>query len=223
MTWPSLSASGTRGYMVDRIDDELKRSNTITTRVVQCINDAITIYQAHRFHFSEGYDGNFSTVLAQEYYSSSDNAAIKTNFLIDYLAIVIGTARFDLGRRQPEEIDLLTQSGTQRGQPQCFSYFQEKIRVYPVPDGVYSVIMGGHQLIAAPANDAEANNRWMVDAERLIRSRAKYELSLNYNIDFPTLAETMHPETGAAADAFSELKRMTAKRTATGRVRPTQF
>lgn len=223
MTWPSLSASGTRGYMTDRIDDELKRSGTITTRITQCINDAITIYQPHRFHFSEGYDGNFSTVASQEYYSSSDNAAIKTNFLIDYLAVVIGTARYDLGRRQPEEIDLLTQSGTQRGQPQVFAYFQEKIRFYPVPDGIYSIIMGGHQLIAAPANDAEANNRWMVDAERLIRSRAKYELSLNYSIDFPTLAETMHPEAGAAADAFTELKRTTAKRTATGRVRPTQF
>lgn len=223
MTWPSLSASGTLGYLVDRIDDELKRSGTIDTRIRACITDAITIYQRHRFHFSEGYDGNFSTVASQEYYTSADNAAIKTNFLIDYLAIQIGTARYDVGRRQPEEIDLLTQTGTQRGQPQVYTYFQEKIRFYPVPDGIYTIIMGGHQLIAAPAADVTANNRWMVDAERLIRSRAKYELSLNYNIDFPALAETMHPETGATADAFSEMKRETAKKTGTSRIRPTQF
>lgn len=223
MTWPSGSNPGTLGYLLDKIDDELKRSGTITTRIRESISDAIKIYQKHRFHFSEGYDGNFNTVAGQEYYTSSDNAAIKNNFLIDYLAVQIGTARFDLGRRQPEEIDLLTQSGTQQGQPQCYAWYAEKIRLYPVPDVAYPVIFGGHQLVAAPASDAEANNRWMVDGERLIRSRAKYELSLNYGIDFPTLAETMHPETGAAADAFFELKRETTKKSGTSRIRPTQF
>lgn len=310
MTWPSTFAAGTLGYMMDRIDDELKRSGTITTQIQQCITDAITIYQKHRFRFSEGYDYNFNTVIGQEFYATGSTIAVSNAvnngsglirltiasltsgnvnlntantvqvfgitgtteangtweftiidgthidligsqflnayisggfvttpvpagqgnigtgtmpFEIDYLALQIGTARFDLTRRHPEEIDLLTQSGTQSGQPQVYSYYNEQIRLYPVPSAVYPIIVGAHELIAAPATTTTTGNRWMTDGERLIRSRAKYELSINYNVNFPDLAQRMNPETGAAADAFSELKREANKISSTGRIRATQF
>jgi hypothetical protein len=310
MTWPSSYAAGTLGYMIDRIDDEIKRSGTLTTQIQQCITDAITVYQKHRFRFSEGYDYNFNTVIGQEFYATASSIAVtgaanngsglvrltltgltsgninlntsgsvqvfgitgtteangtwqfliidpthidlvgsqflnayvsggavttpvpagqgsigagQLPFEIDYLAIQIGTARFALDRLPPEDIDLLTQSGTQMGQPYSYCYFNEQIRLYPVPSAVYPMIIGAHELIAAPAANATQNNRWMTDGERLIRSRAKYELSLNYNVNFPAMAQAMHPDTGATADAFTELKREANKITGTGRVRPTQF
>lgn len=224
MTWPSTSPTGTLGYMKDRVDDELKRSGTMTTRIEQCIRDAIRIYQPHRFRFSESRDVcQFNTVIGQEFYTTADNAAIASLYQFDYIAITIGSARFELQHLRPVDIELLTQSGTQQGQPQSFSYFNEKIRFYPVPSAAYPIIVSGHMNIAAPASDIEANNRWMTDGERLIRSRAKYELSLNYGVDFPTMAQAMHPDSGAAADAYSELKREVNKLTGTGRVRPTQF
>lgn len=317
MTWPSTFAPGTLGFMKDRIDDELKRSGTITTRIAQCITDAIAVYQRHRFRFSEGYDYSFNTAVGQEFYAVSGLIAVsnavnngsglvrltiaglsagnvnlaaipivqvfgvvgtteangtwaftivdgthidligssfqntyisggsvtapatasqgglgagQVPYQIDYLAIQIGTARFDVRRYEPEDIDLLTQSGTQMGQPYAYSYFNEQIRFYPVPSAIYPIIIGAHEIIAAPTSDSQTGNRWMTDAERLIRSRAKYELSLNYNIDYPELANRMlmvNPltgaETGAVADAFSELKREAAKISGTGRVRPTQF
>lgn len=301
--------------MNDRIDDQLKRSGTLYTRIDQCILDAIAIYQKHRFRFNEGYDYSFNTVTGQEYYGTNtlipvtnaiNNGAglirltigglvsgnvnlnvvsqvqvfgitgtteangtwaftifdpthidlLGTQFLnayvsggsvttlstaglgslptagqipyqIDYLALQIGTARFDMVRRTPEAIDLLTQSGTQRGQPHSYSYFNEQIRFYPVPTQVYPVIVGAHEIYPAPPDgpdgDGVTGNRWFTDAERLIRSRALYELSLNYNVDFPTLAQAMHPETGATADAFEELKRETNKISGTGKFMPTQF
>lgn len=224
MTWPSSFPAGTLGYMKDRIDDELKRSGTITTQIAQCIADAITIYQAHRFRFSESRDlCQFNTVIGQEFYRAADNAAIATLYLFDYLVIQIGNARFEVARREPEDIELMTQSGTQQGQPQSFSYFNETIRFYPVPSAVYPIIVSGHMAVPAPAADATTGNRWMLDGERLIRSRAKYELSVNYAVNFPELAQIMHPETGATADAYSELKQVANKVTGTGRVRPTQF
>lgn len=206
MTWPSSFQPGTLGYLKDRIDDETKKQGTLSTQIAQCIMDAIAIYQRHRFRFSEGYSGDFNTVIGQEFYTSADNPVIANAFRYDYVALQIGTARFDVPRVPPEEIDLLTQSGTQQGQPQKYSYYNEQIRFYPVPSAVYPVILAAHQLIAGPANDSAAGNRWMTDGERLIRSRAKYELSINYGVDFPNLAQLMHPETGATADAFTELK-----------------
>ena len=231
MAWPSNFAVGTLGYMKDRIADELGGRADLATQIASCITDAITVYQKHRFRFSEGYDYNFSTVIGQEWYSAATPqsagqggiGAGQVPYQIDYLAIQIGTARFDLVKRSPEEIDLLTQSGTQQGQPHSWAYFNEQIRLYPVPSAVYPMILGAHEIIAAPATDSATGNRWMTDAERLIRSRAKYELSINYGVDNPAMAALMHPDTGATADAFTELKREANKITGTGRVRPTQF
>ena len=86
-----------------------------------------------------------------------------------------------------------------------------------------SIIVAGHMAIAAPASDGDTTCRWMQDGERLIRSRAKYELAINYGVDYPDLAQRMHPETGACADAYSELKQVASKLTGRGRITPTGF
>lgn len=224
MTWPSPNAEGTLAYMIDQIDDELKRSGTITTRIQTCISSAIKTYQSHRFHFSEARDVcTFNTVANQEFYTSSDNAAIATLHMFDYITVIVGGSPQELSRKQPEYIELSNQNGTVKGPPLLFCYYQEKLRFYPIPDAVYAIRVAGHMNIAAPATSTETGNRWMLDAERLIRSRAKYELSLNYDIDYPTLKDKMDINNGATADAYDELKRRTNKLTGTGRITPTQF
>lgn len=316
MTWPSTYSPGTLGYLVDRIDDQLKRSGTLNSQIQQCITDAITIYQKHRFRFSEGYDYSFVTNPGQEFYAvagliavsnavnngsglvrltiaglSAGNVNLSTipivqvfgivgtteangtwqfniidsthidlvgstfqntyvsggdvtapatasqgglgagqvPYQIDYLALQIGTARFEMTRLEPKDIDLLTQSGTQKGQPYAYTYFNEQIRFYPVPSAAYPVIIGAHEIIAAPTSLSQTGNRWMTDGERLIRCRAIYELALHYLKDDVLAGRmwTINPfngaETGAVPDAFSDLKRESNKITGTGRVRPMQF
>lgn len=224
MAWSSTFDPGTLGYMKDRIADELGGRSDLASQIATCIGDAVAIYQAHRFKFSESRDVcTFNTVAGQEFYTSSDNAAIATLFMFDYVTITIGNVQSDVQRVEPERIELLTQNGVQRGQPMLFSYYDEKIRLYPVPAAVYPMIVAGHMSIAGPASDSAVGNRWMLDGERLIRSRAKYELSLNYGVDYPDLASRMHPDAGATQDAYTELKRVTNKITGTGRMMPTQF
>lgn len=223
MTWPSTFPVGTLGFMKDRIADELARSD-LSTQSAQCISDAIAIYQPHRFRFSESRDVcNFNTVIGQEFYTSADNPNIATLFRFDYITITIGVSNFRVTRREPEDIELLSQSGTQRGQPQEYCYYNEMLRFYPVPSAVYPMLVAGHFSIDPPTSDSQTGNRWMTTAERLIRCRAKYELSINYSIDFPNLAQIMHPDTGATSDAYDELKAQTNKLTGTGRFVPTQF
>lgn len=210
--------------MIDRIDDELKKSGVMNTQIAACVGDAIAVYQSHRFRFSESRTVcTFNTVTGQEFYTSSDNAAIATLYLFDYITVQIGVAQFEMTRREPRDVELLTQTGTQRGQPHTYSYMDYQLRFYPVPDNAYPIRVAGHMKIAAPASDAETGNRWMTDAERLIRSRAKYELAINYGVGGPELIALMHPETGATADAYSELKREANKVTGTGLIRATQF
>ena len=224
MTWPSTFAAGTLGYMKDRIADELGGRSDLASQIAVCIGDAIAVYQAHRFRFSESRDvGQFETVAGQEFYTASDNAAIGTLYLFDYVTVTLGVTRFALQRRQPEEVELLTQTGTQHGMPLVFAYYNEQLRFYPVPDTAYPILVAGHMAIAPPASDSDTTCRWMQDGERLIRSRAKYELSINYGVDYPDLAQRMHPESGACADSYSELKQVASKLTGRGRITPTGF
>jgi hypothetical protein len=210
--------------MKDRIADELGGRSDLATQIVACVADAIAVYQPHRFRFSESRDVcQFNTVAGQEFYAASDNAAIATLFMFDYVTVTLGVTNFAINRRQPEDVELLSQTGTQRGMPLVFSYYNEQLRFYPVPDTAYPILVAGHMSIASPASDGATGNRWMLDGERLIRSRAKYELSINYAIDYPDLATRMHPETGATADAYSELKQTANKLTGRGRVTPTVF
>lgn len=218
MTWPSTFASGTQGYMKDKIADQINRTD-LTTQIAECISDAIKFYQPHRFIFSEGRDTTLSTVANQEFYTSTDDPLIGTLYAFDYITITIGTAKFDLPRYQPEDIEVLTQSGTQMGQPQCYSYYNYQLRLYPVPNTVYPLTIAAHQLIAAPAADTTTGNNWMTDAEKLIRCRARYELALNYTFD----EKEMQFMTAAVTEAYDELKARTNQLAGTGEVRPTRF
>lgn len=220
MTWPSTFAAGTLGYMYDKIADQLTRPD-LTSQIVETVSDAIVFYQPHRFIFSEGRDLSLSTTAGQEFYGVADDILLGPNglFAFDYITVQIGTAQFDLPRYQPEDIELLSQSGTQMGQPQCYSYYNYQLRLYPVPSEVYPLTIAAHQRIAAPAFATSEGNPWMVDAEKLIRGRAKYELALNYTGDLDE-AQRM---TAYVTEAYDELKARTNKLAGTGFIQPTQF
>lgn len=218
MGWPSTFPQFTLGYMQDKIADQISRSD-LTTQITESISDAIRFYQPHRFIFSEGRDTSLSTVNNQEFYSATDDPLLGSLFEFDYITVSIGTAKFDLPRYQPEDLELLTQSGTQFGQPQCYSYYNFQMRLYPVPDAAYPLTIAAHQLIAAPTVQAATGNPWMGEAERLIRSRARYELALNYTFD----EDEMKFMTAATTEAYDELKARTNKLAGTGEVRPTTF
>lgn len=218
MTWPSTFAQATQGYLKDKIADQLARAD-LTTQIAECISDAVVFYQPHRFVFSEGRDTTLSTAVGQEFYTSSDDPLIASLFAFDYITIQIGTAKFDIQRYQPEQIELLTQSGTQQGQPYAFSYYNYQLRFYPVPSAVYPLTIAAHQKIATPAADNTAGNPWMVDGERLIRGRAKYELAVNYTKNMAE-AERM---TAYVTEAYDELKARTNRLSGLGLITPTQF
>lgn len=337
MTWPSSYQPGTLGFLIDRCDDELKRAGTINDRIQLAIVDAINIYQRERFRFNETFTTTFLTVGGQQNYSllSDPNFAAVANlqnvFKIDWLTITIPPAVFDMPRLQPEEILILTQTGTQMGQPYCYAFANEQIMLYPIPTtgtpgsgpvsqlgillggggytpGVYAAIpatgghgagltlnitvnsfgvvqattianpgqgylvgdiigailgigagfqetvmavnatgqgpflmtVGGHVAYPSPAGQnvsgqattgfTTAGNRWFTDGEKLIRSRAKYELSINVTRD-AKMAQMMSPHppdlnggvVGAAWDAFEMISAENTRMTARGLVKPMPF
>jgi hypothetical protein len=318
MTWPSTHVPGTMGFLIDRIDDELKRSGTINDRIQVAIVDAVNIYARERFRFNETFTTTFLTVGGQQNYNifSDVNFPGVTGPLqlqkLDWLTITIPPAVFDMPRLQPEQILILTQTGTQMGQPYCYAFSNETIMLYPIPPtgtpgtgpvsqlgllvggsgytpGTYAAIpatggsgagltlnitvnsggvvqsaqianggqgfqvgnvigailglgsgfqmtvmainatgqgpflmsIGAHVNLPAPmgfvgsTGQDTTGNRWFIDGEKLIRSRAKYELAINVLKDIGpnSIAERMSPHppeqnngvVGASWDAYCML------------------
>lgn len=208
----------TLSVMKARIADELARDD-LTSQIAYAITDAIDRYQSERFWFNESRDLSFSTVASQEYYTSSDNALIPNLYAIDGVFMTVGSTVTELKPYDVQEIERLSDNGTQTGEPFGYCYYQKKIRLYPVPTQVYTVRVPGLVKFAAPTSDSEADNVWMTDAERLIRSRAKYNLALDVTRD-TELATTM---AAAVSEAFDQLKGRTNRQTGTGTIKTVQF
>jgi hypothetical protein len=209
--------------MKTRIAQEVRRKayadvGTVFAQAIDdAINTAIFAYQDERFHFNERRDVTFPTVADQEFYDSDDLAAIGNLVKIDYVKLIVGTTVFNLTPDFPAEIEGAASDSTSTGQPSWFVYYGRQLRFYPIPADVWTIRLAGLFKLAAPATDGEAGNFWMTDAERLIRSRAKYELALHVLRD-TELAQTM---ASAVTEALDQLKRWTNKLTQgnNGRVR----
>lgn len=204
--------------MKARILDELDRDDLVSQTAL-AISDAISFYQSDRFIFNESRDVTFNTVAAQEFYGATANPAIPTLWAFDYLILYLGGIPWPVTRRTPLEVEILNNNGLVSGQPYNFAWYNKQIRLGPVPDNVFQMRVAGQITFAAPSSDDEPDNPWMIDAEKLIRSRAKYELALNIIKD-TEMAQIMAAQ---VTEVYDTLKGATNRLTGTGWIEPTQF
>ena len=208
--------------MKTRVADELGDRDDLATQIGYAISTAIDAYQKERFRFNEKRTLTFNTVASQEFYTSADNADIPLIKSIDYITMRDSTTSDTVFQMSPESIvrlEVISDNATNTGRPFEYAYYNKSLRLWPVPDGVYPIRVAGHIAVAEPASDTEASNPWMIDAERLIRSRAKLEIALHVSHD----AEMAQAMSAAIADAVQELKGEFNKLSGTGIIRPMQF
>jgi hypothetical protein len=224
--------AGDLATLKSRIASEINRPD-LTSQIANAINDAILVYQKERFRFNETIPNaptTFNTVVGQANYSSVDLADIATMFSLDYMIIQIGSFLQHMTRGDPKHLKVYNQINTMLGQPLWYATEQNQIILSPIPSAIYPVTMGLLRRIAAPATDIEANNPWMIDCERLIRARAKYEIAVHVTRN-PTMATAMSPSpptenggvVGAAWREFKSLKGEANKIQTLGRMRAMQF
>lgn len=202
----------TLATMKDRIARETRRSN-IATQIAEAISTAIDHYQGERLWFNVTRELTIPTVVNQQFYSATDDADIGVLEKIDHVHIETADLQtFKLYEEPPEIIERLSQQGTETGEPRYYCFYDNRLRLYPVPDDVYTIRISGQRTTAAPASDSEAGNPWMVEAERLIRFRALFELFAHVIVDM----ERAQIASGAAEEALTHMRIRTANKQQTG-------
>jgi len=206
----------TLGDMKTRILQTTNRDD-LADAVAQEISSAIKFYRAKRFWFNEKHDEvMFDTVDGRGRYDVTDNPNIPNLFRIDYMTVEFNGRVLPIRLEHPEVIDvLLGSSAIVYNPPVYYSYYDQVLRFFPIPNAAYPIRVVAVIRIPEPATDEEEDNPWMTDGEELIRSRATRFLYDSWMED-PAMADRWERK---EREVYAQLRRETSSRTQVTRIR----
>lgn len=204
--------------IADDIDDT---TGEYGAQIVTAIQAAQRFCERKTFYFNETRDETFTTVADQEWYDDSDNANISTLVRIQALYSEDSAGqRTMLIRVSPEEIETLSDNSAASGEPYLWTYFDQKIRLYPIPGSTdYTIRMQLGPYRLGTLSDDSDTNAWLTEAYDLIKARAKYILYKNTLKDPNLAAEALNDYN----DQENALVAETTSRNGTGVICPTSF
>lgn len=186
--------------MKARIEREMVRSD-IDTEIAEAINSAISQYEVHSWWFNESITTTFSTVANQQAYSSSDSSDIPKFLGIDEVRLTRSSnSLLPLRRVTFPDLSQRTSSTTTTGVPTLWTWYAERIHLFPIPSGVWTIRVSGTKRGSDLSADGDTNG-WMTHGEVLIRSAAKRMIA-EHVVREPTVAAAMAQ---AEAQAFAAL------------------
>lgn len=195
----------------NQLADEIRPGKTAATiaggvsqaNLQTAILNAVKHYERRKFYFNQK-TNTFSTVADQEYYDSSGLADLAT--LIEILAMTVTVSGSKFPVRSADFTALnVAQDGSAKSFPDYYAYFAQKIRLYPIPDAVYTIALAYHYRPTALAVDADTN-AWTTDAEELIRNRARWDIATNKLRNDPMAARAKNNEMDALREILRETK-----------------
>lgn len=191
--------------MQTRISDEVLNAAVTTSHIKNAIQTAIGYYENTTFYFNQK-TSTFNTVSGQELYTATDLPAIPNIFELRNSTVALSGIKSPL---LPVDYDVIDneQTGSVTGFPYWMSVWEQKIRLYPIPDNTYVVTLSYIQQFSTLSADGDTN-AWTTEAEELIRQRAKYILAMDVIIDESLAARA----TKMGNDAFDSLLTETRQR-----------
>lgn len=201
--------------MVSRIRDELHRGTEHDTRIKQAIESAIAYYGERRFFFNTK-RATSTTADGSEY------IALPTDFMeVDSLIMTEDDSNDPLEERTPRWIEQHKLQVSYESRPECFAIQNNELRLWPVPDDTYSLLMTYHCVlpeVSVSASDA-ATNAWMTTGEELIRLHAKVDMLENVIRGQESIQEAMMLR-GREMQVLGALTRRSRRQEQTGRLIP---
>lgn len=201
------------GTMIARIRGDLDRGTDYDTRIRGAIADAIRRYQANRFGFN-------TKRATQSVGTASEYVALPTDWIeLDHLRL-----EDDGDRSSLEEVtyDWIEDEGHSfNARPECFAIQTRELRLYPIPDKSYSLVVTYHcsfPEVSASASDL-ATNSWMTEGEELIRKRAMGDVLVLYIDGEESTAKGLILRQECETELVPALERQASREQSAGRIR----
>lgn len=227
------AGANTYAQLQARIQNEVLGSPTVTD-VQNAIQDAIDAYERESFWFNQmryfgdvaGSASDLVTVQAKEFYSDVDLPVLINYPHISKIMVLAFSNRYPLIQRTPQWIDDQSLSTTWQGLPTDWCWEAGSLRLYPVPDGAYPLIVNASVRFAPLVNGTDYS-AWTNRAEALIRFEAKRLLFVNITRDQAQAAamegEIFGNPASGRQGALGMLRRETSRRAGgTGKLRPSR-
>lgn len=227
------TGANTYGQLQARVQNEVLGSPT-TQNIKDAIQDAILEFERESFDFNQmrffgaeaGSFSNLVTVQGKEFYSNVDLPVLVNYPHITKVNVLAFSNRYPLIQETPQWMDDASVSTTWQGMPTNWCWQAGSIRIFPVPNAVYPLILDA--TIRFRPMDADTDySVWSNRAEALIRMEAKRLLFKNITRD-PDQAASMElevmgdPRTGRQG-ALAILRREATRRAGgTGKLRPSR-
>lgn len=209
---------GTYSDLQNNIATDLTRSD-LTSQIQSAVQDAIDFYSSSRFYFNTTRSMTFQTVVGQVAYPLSVLPGVADVIRFDHMFLPLnGTTIFELAYDEPEQFEWLSGSAPGSGQPMVYTFVDQQIMIWPTPIAVYTIRPHMHYILPPLVNGTDSN-AWTNDGERLIRSQSKLNLFTNV-LEDDAGAQRMQGEIAALK---SKLDYKTAAKSASGRIRATNF
>lgn len=210
--------------MRTRIADELNRPDLVAGgQIASAIRSAVAHYAPRKFWFNTTlYDFDDPTVAGEAFYDLP--AGVHT---VEALYIDTGAGFVPIERESARTIADLNQGNQTSGEPSYFCELGGQIQLWCAPSGAWPMQGLGVVDLAELTADGDGN-AWLVDAEELIRQRAKTLIRLDVINDGQALqvanAFAMKGGTDGCLGALElgalrTLKHKNVKKVARGRLR----
>jgi hypothetical protein len=203
--------------MISNIERDLRRDG-LTADIKDAVHRSIKFFEGDRFLFNEGEaSANTSTGVALYTlpldYREADSFKITMDSAGNSYTLIPRTFQYI------DAIDI--NPNTVLGTPTDYATYRDQLRLYPVPDKVYTLNLAYQKdllEVSASATSA-ATNAWMTEGANLIRAKATSYLA-RYRLRNFLLAQEMDKE---ALMERSRLKQKTNRQIGTGYFRKTTF
>ena len=233
-----MSISQNYAYMQQKIADELgdrtdllaplADNNALNSPIQDAIQSAIALWEREPFYFLESYEPFLNLVAGQEFYTTTDAAAIATAPRIVQLRVMVNGQRYGLTPRDWQYLEETSVNPqVTSSYPSDWAYYAETLRFYPIPSQALPIQASYDQRLANLVEGGDSNV-WTQDGYDLIKEQAKLTLArgtLHSESIADACLKALYGTPGIRGERgyVNVLKQETARRSGRARVRPSYF
>lgn len=203
------------GEMVRRIREDLDRGNDFDVRIKRAIETAIKFYKNRRFgwNIKRAY-----AVLT----SGNEYVSLPTDWVeADFLQLNRDTSRYPMQEVTYDWIEDQYGPTDERGQPYAYAIQHRSLRLYPIPDRTYTLMLSFQfemKDVSASASDA-ATNAWLTEGEELTRKHAMSDLYVLYIDGAESIAKGQLLRRECSDEIAVALESQAAREQSSGRIK----